>query len=444
MKPHYENKFFHLSSEREREREREREKERKRDSLHVSDIETAGEILRRSAISLLQVFGSPSFTISPVSTPLPEKKTLEDVLDKLQKKDIYGVYAEPVDPEELPDYHDIIKHPMDFGTIRKKLADGAYSDLEKFESDVFLVCTNAMQYNAPDTIYFRQAHSIQELARKKFQSIRLGREEVIKSEGKNQPNSTRKNLIAGSLDDEDAHHPARALVSNGDISSGGLVTLETRVREQPASISGNMDGSSTCESKSIRGEDNSGKIASNSFYYGRWWRPVLPEGKPDAFYEDCRATYNPPVEPRVIGSHLPFSIFDNEQMYLIAVGLEGGQHTYARSLARFAGPLGPTAWRIASQRIERVLPEGVGFGPGWVGEYEPLHQGPPFLNKAENQRESLMVDEAGPIKSGLSNGRFPVGPTIMQVVNSRGDVPEVGSAGCGPLDGARDDGLALT
>lgn len=34
---------------------------------------------------------------------------------------------------QLPDYHDIIKHPMDFGTIRKKLADGAYSDLEKFE-----------------------------------------------------------------------------------------------------------------------------------------------------------------------------------------------------------------------------------------------------------------------------------------------------------------------
>ena len=34
---------------------------------------------------------------------------------------------------QLPDYHDIIKHPMDFSTIRKKLDKGAYSNLEQFE-----------------------------------------------------------------------------------------------------------------------------------------------------------------------------------------------------------------------------------------------------------------------------------------------------------------------
>lgn len=27
------------------------------------------------------------------------------------------------------------------------------------QKDVFLICTNAMQYNAPDTIYFRQVCS---------------------------------------------------------------------------------------------------------------------------------------------------------------------------------------------------------------------------------------------------------------------------------------------
>lgn len=87
---------------------------------------------------------------------------------------------------------------------------------------------------------------------------------MIKSEGKNLQNSLAKNLISGSLD-EIARHPARALASNSDISSG-LIALQTRVPEQPASISGNMDGSSTCENKFVRGEDNSGKIASSSFY----------------------------------------------------------------------------------------------------------------------------------------------------------------------------------
>ncbi|MCL7050481.1 hypothetical protein MKW94_024769, partial [Papaver nudicaule] len=47
-------------------------------------------------------------------------------------------------------------------------------------------------------------------------------------------------------------------------------------------------------------------------------------------------------------------------------------HSYARSLARFAATLGPAAWKVASQRIEQVLPGDFRFGRGWVGEYEPL------------------------------------------------------------------------
>ncbi|KAL2347778.1 hypothetical protein Fmac_001778 [Flemingia macrophylla] len=62
------------------------------------------------------------------------------------RKDTHGVFSEPVDPEELPDYHDIIKQPMDYGTVRKKLDKGLYPDLEQFEvgvaifSNRFLEC----------------------------------------------------------------------------------------------------------------------------------------------------------------------------------------------------------------------------------------------------------------------------------------------------------------
>lgn len=47
-------------------------------------------------------------------------------------------------------------------------------------------------------------------------------------------------------------------------------------------------------------------------------------------------------------------------------------HTYARSLARFAANLGPISWKVASEMIERSLPAGVKFGPGWVGENDIL------------------------------------------------------------------------
>ncbi|KAF2923021.1 uncharacterized protein [Oryza sativa Japonica Group] len=132
------------------------------------------------------------------TTPLPDRKALDMILDKLQKKDTYGVFAEPVDPEELPDYHDVIEHPMDFGTVRRKLARNAYRSFEQFEDDVFLICSNAMQYNAPDTIYFRQAHSIHELARKKFQELRdegIPTENLIKSEQKIRPHPSNREPI---------------------------------------------------------------------------------------------------------------------------------------------------------------------------------------------------------------------------------------------------------
>lgn len=121
------------------------------------------------------------------TTPLPDRQALDMILDKLQKKDTYGVFAEPVDLEELPDYNDVIEHPMDFSTVKRKLARNAYRSFEQFEDDVFLICSNAMVYNAPDTVYFRQAHSIQELARKKFQELRdegIPTENQVKNEQK--------------------------------------------------------------------------------------------------------------------------------------------------------------------------------------------------------------------------------------------------------------------
>ncbi|XP_038975442.1 uncharacterized protein LOC120106548 [Phoenix dactylifera] len=44
-----------------------------------------------------------------------------------------------------------------------------YMSLQK---DVFLISSNAMRYNAPDTIYYRQARSIHELAKKNFENLR--------------------------------------------------------------------------------------------------------------------------------------------------------------------------------------------------------------------------------------------------------------------------------
>lgn len=49
--------------------------------------------------------------------------------------------------KQVPDYHRVIKNPMDFGTIRKKLQDMAYGSLDDFRDDVLQIFENAVRYN---------------------------------------------------------------------------------------------------------------------------------------------------------------------------------------------------------------------------------------------------------------------------------------------------------
>ncbi|XP_068668544.1 uncharacterized protein [Aristolochia californica] len=308
--------------------------------------------------------GADSASGSPLSssaTPLLDAKVLELILDKLQKKDTYGVYAEPVDPEELPDYHEVIKHPMDFGTVRKKLATGAYSTLEQFEGDVFLICTNAMQYNAPDTIYFRQAKAIQELAKKRFEKLRV---DEPKTTQKTKLTSVVETPLKKSSTKSVPEHigsdvsPVTTIAPAGDV--GILINTATAGSvEKP----GHADNLAT-DKNSHSAENKMDKIEElpAKGFQPKFGRKLLDENR--------RATYNVSNQP-VTRTESVYSIFESEVKQLVAVGLHA-DHSYARSLARFAAILGPTAWKVASKRIEQALPAGYRFGRGWVGEYEPL------------------------------------------------------------------------
>ncbi|KAL7248765.1 hypothetical protein ACSBR2_003492 [Camellia fascicularis] len=114
--------------------------------------------------------GQPS-VMSPIPF-MPVRRILELVLDILQRRDTYELFAEPVDPKEDEDYYKIIKEPMDFGTIRAKLHGGMYTNLEQFEHDIFLIPRNAMHFNSTGTIYFRQAHAIDDLVKKVFHILK--------------------------------------------------------------------------------------------------------------------------------------------------------------------------------------------------------------------------------------------------------------------------------
>ncbi|XP_006302024.2 bromodomain-containing protein 9 [Capsella rubella] len=302
----------------------------------------------------------------PSSTPLPDKKLLLFILDRVQKKDTYGVYSDPVDTEELPDYHDVIKNPMDFSTLRKKLESGAYATLEQFEQDVFLICTNAMEYNSADTVYFRQARAMLELAKKDFGNLRqesdgeepvsLSQQPKVVKRGRPPGSGLKKQLEQSLIDRTTSEISADAA---GDISR---LSGSYNLRKNPPSYG--FRQAESCVRINHNNENQNGLLID--------WEKEFPPSVVKAVNkygmknvdENRRDTYNHSTS---LQDASIFTMLEDDLKQLTPVGLRT-EYGYARSLARYAANLGPVAWRFASKRIETMLPAGTEFGPGWVGE----------------------------------------------------------------------------
>lgn len=81
------------------------------------------------------------------------EKVARKVILALWKLKEAAIFLKPVDPIELniPDYFTIIKKPMDFSTIKKRLNSGLYTNFKEFDDDMKLVFYNCIIYNGVST-----------------------------------------------------------------------------------------------------------------------------------------------------------------------------------------------------------------------------------------------------------------------------------------------------
>ncbi|KAI9120398.1 hypothetical protein K1719_007431 [Acacia pycnantha] len=95
--------------------------------------------------------GPKTQTCLPIAANTLLMKQCEALLKRLMNHQHAWVFNTPVDVVKLnlPDYFTIIKRPMDLGTVKRKIASGAYSGPLEFFDDVKLTFSNALTYNPP-------------------------------------------------------------------------------------------------------------------------------------------------------------------------------------------------------------------------------------------------------------------------------------------------------
>ncbi|KAF9128960.1 ATPase AAA domain-containing protein 2B [Mortierella sp. GBA39] len=108
--------------------------------------------------------------------------SLRSIVEELFKERRFKPFFRPVEPEEFPDYYQIVKKPMDLTTMNDKVDDRMYLEVKEFLTDVDQICENTALYNDihdPSRIIYK-ARAFQDVAHGMIS--RLDPELIIESE----------------------------------------------------------------------------------------------------------------------------------------------------------------------------------------------------------------------------------------------------------------------
>jgi histone acetyltransferase len=126
-----------------------------------------GTILNLDKLTVLKKAGFDYAEFEQI-LKIPEGTSFQNsclkILEQLVAHKASWPFQVPVKKEEVPDYFEVIKDPIDFRTIRERLLQGHYTNKKLFVADVNRIFTNARTYNVKNTIYYKYANELESYA----------------------------------------------------------------------------------------------------------------------------------------------------------------------------------------------------------------------------------------------------------------------------------------
>lgn len=187
-----------------------------------------------------------------------ELRFCEHVLDEIRGPRYGGinhVFMMPVDPVALniPNYRQIIKHPMDLTTMGQKLKQGQYGNSKEFRKDFELMVENCLTFNP-------QGNPVRDFAiqmRRSFDALWSGKE---KWERQHKPESQR--ATSGSEDEDAGEDEEEEDDEPEDAKEQTIQALQKQLADMQNLISG-MASSGTKSSKNSSNKKSKTKSSSH-------------------------------------------------------------------------------------------------------------------------------------------------------------------------------------
>lgn len=157
-----------------------------------------------------EIFKKSTSKNQSVKKSLPFDEILNRLIQDLMKLDKKKLFYYPVNTRELNDYLDVIETPMDFITMKNKMKDNKYKDLNEFKKDFELICENAKKYNDSQSLYYKEAERLLSLGSELIQEsfkIEIEKEEEHEEEEEEEDDETPKKKQMKKKKESQVHDP---------------------------------------------------------------------------------------------------------------------------------------------------------------------------------------------------------------------------------------------
>ncbi|KAI7890296.1 uncharacterized protein EV154DRAFT_422145 [Mucor mucedo] len=148
---------------------------------YIKDYEGGTIMHGKRSIDPLEVPGIPESGWTPEMDMIsnrprhsPHYNQMLHIVEEMQNYTHAWPFLEPVSVEDVADYYDIIKDPMDLATLEENVKADAYPTMEDFVKDTQKIFENCKLYNAEETEYAKCSAKLERFFNEKLRAATRG------------------------------------------------------------------------------------------------------------------------------------------------------------------------------------------------------------------------------------------------------------------------------